>query len=333
MVNRGPIYLAGADRSGTTLMYALLASHPNIAMPYIAGTNMWTFFYGRYGDLSRRENMERCLATMLRYKNVLVLDPEAERIRREFWEGEPTYARLFALFLDHAAERAGKPRWADKISYVERYADPIFAAYPDAVMIHLVRDPRDRYASAIKRWPNQKGQVGGATARWLYSVRLAQRNLQKYPGRYKIVRYETFVSQPEATMREVCAFLGEEYDPAMFTMSGAKGFVDRGGNSSFERFEPARITTAAVGRFRKALSRREVAFIDACAGREMGAFGYVTETSHLTMRDLVFFYLVDLPTNLVRMALWRTQETIQHNLPSYAGRTPMRDRLVADPMQ
>ena len=174
-MNRGPIFLAGADRSGTTLTYALLASHPNIAMAYL-GSNMWTFFYGHYGDLSRRENFERCLAAMLNYKNVLILEPDPDRIRREFWEGEPSYARLFALFQNHYAERLGKQRWGDKTSYVERYTDPIFAAYPEARMIHMIRDPRDRYASAIKRWPKGKGKLGGATARWLYSVGLAKRN-------------------------------------------------------------------------------------------------------------------------------------------------------------
>ncbi len=328
-MNRGPIYLAGADRSGTTLMYALLVTHPNIAMAHL-GSNMWTFFYGQHGDLSRPENFERCLAAMLRYKNVLILNPDAERIRKEFWQGEPTYARLFALLQDHFAERANKPRWGDKTSYVERYADQIFSAYPEAVMIHMIRDPRDRFASAIKRWPSQKGQVGGATARWLYSVGLAKRNVQKYPERYRIVRYETLVTRPEATIRKVCDLIHEEFDPAMFTMAGAKGFLSKGGNSSFEAFRPAQITTSAVGRFRKTLSDREVAFIQARASREMREFDYAPERIELTLPDLARYYILDAPNNLARMALWRTIETIQHNLPSHMGRAPMRHRLVVN---
>ncbi len=328
-MNRGPIYLAGADRSGTTLTYALLASHPHIAFPQL-GSNMWTFFYGQYGDLGRRENLERCLAAMLRYKNVRFLNPDPERIRKEFWQGEPTYARLFALFHDHFAERAGKPRWGDKTSYVERYADPIMAAYPDVRIIHLIRDPRDRYASAIKRWPNQKGQVGGATARWLYSVALARRNINKYPDRYMVLRYETLVSAPEETLQKVCAFLGEEYDPVMFTMAGARGFVGKGGNSSFERFEPARITTAAVGRFRKTLSPREIAFIQAHAGREMRLFDYAPVKVDLEVREQLRLYVVDTPTNLARMAGWRTLEAIQLRFPAQMGRTPMGNRIALD---
>ena len=51
-----PIFLAGPDRSGTSLIYALLASHPNISM--VRRTNMWRYFYNRYGDLHNPQNFE-----------------------------------------------------------------------------------------------------------------------------------------------------------------------------------------------------------------------------------------------------------------------------------
>ncbi|HEX6293069.1 MAG TPA: sulfotransferase, partial [Herpetosiphonaceae bacterium] len=214
----GPIFLAGIERSGTSLMYALLASHPNIAMT--RRTNFWRFFYGQYGDLRDPANFERCLAAMLRYKRHLKLQPDPERIRREFWHGQPSYARLFALLEEHHAERLGKVRWGDKSLNNEHYVDMIFADYPDARMIQMVRDPRDRFASAITRWKTIRGRIGTGAARWRRSVEQGQHNAERYPDRYLIVRYETLVEQPEATLRQVCAFIGEPYTPAMLTMEG-----------------------------------------------------------------------------------------------------------------
>jgi len=125
----------------------MLASHPHIAMS--RRTNLWPKFYQRYGDLSRTDNFQRCLKAMLQYKHITSLKPDADRINTEFQQGEPTYARLFALFEQHNAERLGKPRWGDQTELIERYTDPIMNAYPSAKFIHMIRDPRDQYLSPV----------------------------------------------------------------------------------------------------------------------------------------------------------------------------------------
>lgn len=300
---------------------------PNIAIPDV-GSNLWTYFYGQYGDLSRPANFERCLAAMLRYKHARVLEPDPERIRREFWQGEPSYARLFALFHQHYAERLGRPRWGDQTGLVERYADVVLAAYPTAKMIHMIRDPRDRYAASLDLWPNGKGRVGGATARWLYSAKLAVRNQQRYPAHYKIVRYETLVCHPEPTLREICTFLDEAYTPAMLTMEGAARYREKGA-ARFEgisRENP--ISTAFIGRYRAVVPKREIAFMQAHAGRAMTEFGYQLEPFELSLRDWLLFGVVDWPANLVRMLAWRTVEAIQHAFPGIMGRKPGARMIV-----
>lgn len=221
-MERGPIFIAGLERSGTSLIFALLASHPRIAMT--RRTNLWTYFYEQYGDLSQPENFERCLNMMTRYKRLVVLDFDADQLRQDFWQGETSYGRLFALLEEQYAQRMGKPRWGDKSLNTERYAEPIFAAYPGARILHMIRDPRDRYASVLARWKSRRGRVGAGTAMWLSSVNLAEDNRRKYPDQYKIIRYETLATKPEETLREICAFIGEDYAPDMLTMRGAKTF-------------------------------------------------------------------------------------------------------------
>jgi hypothetical protein len=301
--------VVGPDRSGTSLMFALLASHPNLSM--VRRSNMWRYFHGRYGDLSQPDNFERCLTTMLRYNRLRHLQPDPERIRREFWQGEPTYGRLFALFHQHHAERRGKPRWGDKSLHTEHYADRVFAEYPNARIIHVARDPRDRYASVRKRYGQTLSRVGAATGRWLLSMRRAMRNQQRYPDRYLIVRYEALTQQPEATLRQVCAFLDEEYTPVMLTMAGAPEHRDSGQNSSFGQIEPGVITTRPIGRFRTVLSSSDIAFIQLWAGREMEALGYPREPVRFSPGERLAFYLVDLPFNLTRMWGWLTLSAIR----------------------
>lgn len=314
-MERGPVFIGGLSRSGKTLMAASLSSHPNIAIS-VKGSNVWTCFYRRHGDLSRRDDFERCLARMLRYRNLLALNPNPERIREEFWQGEPTYARLFAIIHTHYAERLGKPRWGDQSRLLEYHADRVFAAYPVARMVHMIRDPRDRYAAAIARPGYARGKVGVGTAEWLCSVGLARRNSKRYPNQYKIVRYETLVFQPEVTMRDVCVFLNEDYAHHMLVMEGAPSFRRVGGNRSDGRDGRGNVSTAFVGRYRQVMSKREIAFMQAYAKRDMAAYDYELDPTPLSLNERLLLYAVDHPANLARMVGKRVLDAVRHRFPA-----------------
>ncbi|HUF59013.1 MAG TPA: sulfotransferase [Actinomycetota bacterium] len=295
----GPVFIAGADRTGTTLMFALLGSHPNISM--VRRTNMWRYFHRRFGDLGDPRNFDRCLDAMSRYRRLHPLHPDPERIRREFLEGEATYGRLFSLFFEHHAERAGKTRWGDKSLHTEHYAERVFEEFPDARIIHMIRDPRDRYASVRKRHRRDLSRVGAATGRWLDSTTVGRRNRARFADRYLMVRYEDLARDPERTLRSLCDFIGEDYSPAMLSMEGAPRHRG-GGNSSFGDLERGAISTRGIGRFASVLSPSEIAFIELVAGKGMAALGY----GRMGANPPRLRYLGTLPFQLTRMIGWMT---------------------------
>lgn len=297
-----PVFVAGPDRSGTTLMFALLASHPDICM--VRRTNVWRYFDRRYGNLADPNNLERCLDDMVRYRRMRHLEPDPSRIRREFLAGPPTYGRLFGLFYAHHAERHGKSRWGDKSLHTEHYADRVFAEFPDARIVHMVRDPRDRYASVRRRNGQDLSRVGAATARWLESTRAARRNAQRHPDGYLIVRYEDLVHDPTATVQRVCAHIDVPFTPEMLTLAGLPDMRERGANSSFGDLEVGAISVRAVGRFREVLDPAELAFIQAVAGRELAALGYEPVRCDLDAAGVVRFYAWELPVQGARMLGW-----------------------------
>ena len=326
----GPVFIGGLDRSGKTTMRAFLASHPNIAIPAV-GSNMETYFYRRYGDLADPANLERCLRAMLRYKHVRFLQPDAERIRREFAEGPATYERLFALFLMHFAQAQGKPRWGAQSGLIERYADQLFAAYPGVRVVHMVRDPRDRYEASLALWPGGNGLAGGATARWRYSVGLAERNRRRYPDGYLVVRFEDLVRHPEETVRTVCDFIGEPFVSAMLAMPDApkhRGLLQAGGA---EGDGAAALSEDFIGRFRGRIPPRELAFMQLHAGRRMRAIGYEPEATHLSARDRAVFAAYEWPRQMARMVAWRGREELEERFPTRVRRVPGSRMIVDEP--
>lgn len=267
----GPIYIGGATRSGKTLMRWLLASHPHLAISRRA--DMWPRFYARYGDLARPDSLDRCLEAMLARPQVAGLVTDLQQIRSDFASGSPTYGRLFALIQDQYAARCNRPRWGDQSGLIERFVGPVTRAYPDARILHLIRDPRDRHeAVAARAGPLRPGSAGRSAASWLRSARLARRNAAEWPDNYRVVRYETLVSRPEGTMREVCSFLGEDYAPEMLRLVATRRYDD-------ERTQDdgSHVSRAYVGHYRGRISPADVAFIQSVAGRPMDDFGYARE--------------------------------------------------------
>jgi hypothetical protein len=300
---KAPIFIGGLDNSGKTHLRLALSSHPNIAMT--RRSYMWTRAYNRYGDLSYQENFERCLNAMLNRKDVRTLQPDPERIRREFWQGEPTYARLFALLHEHFAEYVGKSRWGEQEAGIEQYTDEIFAAYPSARIIHMLRDPRNRYDEMLRTTPPtvRLGRVGINTADWLQSARLARRNSLRYPKHYMVLAYESLVSQPEDTLGRVCAFIGEDYVPAMLTLDGAISFGGGNGPGSSSELETGVVEFRLDGS--RTMSPREVAFMQVLARKEMTERGYVAQKVRFSPSEALLYYGLDWPLSLMRVVIWR----------------------------
>jgi hypothetical protein len=151
--------------------------------------------------------------------------------------------------------------------------------------------------------------AGAGTAMWLMSADLARKNQRRHPERYKIVRYETLTAQPEATLREICTFIGEEYAPEMLGMEGAPRLLEKGSNSSYGRREPGVIATDSIARYRQVLAPSDIAFIQSLAGKEMLAFDYALDSIHFSIEERLAYLFLDWPRNRLRMAAWVAKET------------------------
>ena len=178
-------------------------------------------------------------------------------------------------------------------------------------------------------WPDGKGRAGGAAARWLYSAQLARRNLQRYPGRYLIVRFEDLIRQPEETLLAVCIFIGETYAPAMTAMDGAPEYRDKRAHGRELRPGESPLSAAYIGLYDGSIPPRELAFLQRAAGREMARFGYRPDEIALSSADRRQM-IVEYPLNLARMTAWRGIEAAHQRWPGVFGRKPGGNMILSD---
>jgi hypothetical protein len=276
------VLIGACPRSGTTLLRSLLDNHPDLAIPGETDLvfPLWRLRV-RYGDLRRPENRRRMAEWIFRTEGFggqrirAGRDPE-EAIERVV-AAPPTLGSILATCFQMYAERKGKPRWGDKRPRYAGHIATVFALFPDAQFINLVRDPRAAVASQMPLgWADEGYELADSVANWETAVA----RVDAYAGRLRPdqlldVRYEDLVRDPAATLRRICAFAnlrdGETIERMI--VSERRGSFREGWHDRLA--EP--ISTAPIAAWRRRLKPAEVAVVERATGPRLGRFGYVAE--------------------------------------------------------
>jgi hypothetical protein len=123
--------------------------------------------------------------------------------------------------MEYLADRHGKRRWAEKTPTNVGAIDRILGYWPAARIVHVVRDPRDVYASMIEndKWTepgvfaDHWQATAGAAYEWVSTV------TSSHPSYFEL-RYERLALQPRETMKNLLVFLNEPWEDAVADFSG-----------------------------------------------------------------------------------------------------------------
>jgi hypothetical protein len=241
-----PIIVTGGWGSGTTLLRSMLNSHPAIFIPYET-------FYLRelwenreaLGLTSVRgdEEVRRLFAQFLETSHVsLIMQdiPEGEFLDALLAvpAGERSYASLLAALSEVPMRRQGKGRWGAKNPNFVNHLDTIYALYPDAYVIHIIRDGRavaaSRQGKKIKvaqikgaeppAYPTFETPSGESVsfqllnyaADWHGYIQIARRQTaQANSARYLEIGYERLLAEPHAVLEQICAFIEAPFAEGM----------------------------------------------------------------------------------------------------------------------
>lgn len=256
------------------MLSLMIHAHPRLAMPPESRFLLKTWRKReKFGDLStpqQRLAMARsCVKTGSKIRD-LGLDPD-ETVEA-ILTAPPTYGSAFGTIFKLFADKHGAARWGDKRPAYYQEVDLLLRLFPDAQVVHIVRDGRANVAS-LKKMPWWPFDSIGSMAAWSQAEYCSRRNAKRLPGDvFHVMRYESLVADPEAELRELCDFLGEEFHPAMLEPSEVREVVPE--KKTWHEGLKRSVNTDRVESWRKDLDPWEIGLMETVLRRKLKRWDY-----------------------------------------------------------
>jgi hypothetical protein len=282
-----PLVITTTGRTGSSLLMARLARHPDILVARGHPYEMKLLSYYTpalrtlmaEADLQHSTNPKTMGAAESRFfvgSNPYNDGSEAgDPVLGGFWSADvpdrmrACFAGLVDDYYARLAEASGKRDaryFAEKIGTSDLVREAASYLFGPVCEIVLVRDPRDLICSSKAFWG--RGFEDSVKALRGQFVRVVRPRSE--PGlRQMVVRYEDLIARPEAVMAEICGFLGVR-EAALAPDLAAEAAV-------FAAHGTVGVLQETVGRWRRELDADEIAISDKEFGALLVRYGYRLE--------------------------------------------------------
>ena len=238
------IFLVGNQRSGTTLITRLLDGHKDVLSLYGE-----SHFFSKIEKIKNFSDIEqKFLHLMGRPYDYQVnwkqdfttsIDRNKNWHQTEFWEtiqkkspdikGEEEilkkaiekgdereiFSKIVEIYQKNFWPHEQTPKYVlEKTPGNEFYLEKIFTLFPEAKILHIVRDPFDVIESILKRKDDKQREkkIMGYIFHWKESFREGIKWKQKKLNNYYFFKHENLVNNTEEEIKRICNFLDIEFD-------------------------------------------------------------------------------------------------------------------------
>ena len=282
-------FFVGRGRSGTTLLLALFDSHPEMAVAYESH-----FTVGM--ALRRRRYERRSGFDRARFIEDLIAWDGFERWRMTRDEVTAALAATLPQALPEAvrsvytayARGVGKSRYGEKSPGFVMHISLLAEMFPEARFVRMIRDGRDVTLSYrdLEWGPRDVEESAYYWKRFVAQGRAAGRSLGN--ERYREVRYEALVDDPERHIKSLCEFLDLDFEKGMLSyferadsvLGKMEGQLWATGHQNLRR-----PPTKGLRDWRTQMSKVDIKTFEALAGDLLSELGYERAFPKLPLDD------------------------------------------------
>jgi lipopolysaccharide transport system ATP-binding protein len=252
-IQRRTGFIIGTGRCGTSMLAQMLDAHSRICVPHELqilfeyssnGPRLYEIFQNRTNEHYGPADFVALIEARCPHKFQEYFDYKSF-FERQHYPILDLKELVSTLYSEIAASRS-KDILIEQTPWYGQRIDILHELFPDAKYIHIIRDGRD-VAISFARTPWWHDDIGQNLEMWHTEIRhitdLAQTLLK--PDQIMQVRYEDFVEQPEAGLREICDFLGVGYEDSMLEPAR---YIDYG---LYKKSDTTKISSAALNEWSK----------------------------------------------------------------------------------
>ena len=232
------IFIVGVGRSGTKFLMNVLNNHSEINI------SSETHFFSKlihngfikvakkFEGFEYDRNLKKLVEAMFNrsvfgtfWKHPLSI--EKERILDRFKQSKRTFKDFFSIIIEEDKLSKNKSIAGEKTPSHLYHIDNLIKWFPNAKILHIIRDPRFVLASEIHKdlktdYPLKKesyfynlGLFFYVLIQWFLALRLDKKFEKKYPTQYLSIKYEDLLNDHERKVKYVCSFLNVKYEESM----------------------------------------------------------------------------------------------------------------------
>ena len=281
MGTKAPVFIVGCPRSGTSFLYHLLLSAGGFA-EFHTQMNVFDVLEPIYGDLGVLKNKQRMIKEWLQSKAFQVSGLQAEEIKNRVLAECRSGGDFLRIVMEEVGRKQGVDRWIDSTPTNIPHLFRIKKEFPDARIIHIIRDGRDVALSLEKRgwsrplpWEKEKGLLA-AGLYWEWIVRKGRKYGSVLGPSYMEVRYEDLVNQPAEALTRLGNFIQHDLNYAHIQQVSL-GSVRNPLTAFKEDLQQGHF--APVGRWRDKFPPEALLWFESLVGSYLQELGYPLSSS------------------------------------------------------
>ncbi|MTI11399.1 sulfotransferase [Curvivirga aplysinae] len=207
--NKCKLIVGGPNRSGTSLLRAMVGSHSQVAIPFLE-PKLHYHIRNTMKQLGLTDVNDKVIKVVLEKEKIklLAIDPvKVDELINTYAKSEEG---LYRAVLEAYAAKLNKPYYAEKTTYNEDYFYTYHGWFGSNLrFVYLIRNPLNTYASnAFYMGIKRSHDPVSWTQTWKKSVIKALALEQEFPNQFRIIKFEDLVRDPAKAAEQLCHFMG-----------------------------------------------------------------------------------------------------------------------------